>query len=122
MSAENAADLIQRQLVAYNAKDIDAWLGTYASNAEQFALHGERLAQGHAEMRARMLARFAEPDLHADLISRTVMNLIVVDHEFISRNFPDGRGTIEMLCVYEVVNGLIQKASFAFGSAVLAAA
>jgi len=66
MSAENAADLIQRQLVAYNAKDIDAWLGTYASNAEQFALHGERLAQGHAEMRARMLARFAEPDLHCD--------------------------------------------------------
>jgi hypothetical protein len=122
MSAENAADLIQRQLVAYNAKDIDAWLGTYASNAEQFALHGERLAQGHAEMRARMLARFAEPDLHADLISRTVMNHIVVDHEIITRNFPDGRGTIEMLCVYEVVNGLIQKASFAFGNAVLAAA
>jgi len=50
------------------------------------------------------------------------MNHIVVDHEIITRNFPDGRGTIEMLCVYEVVNGLIQKASFAFGSAVLAAA
>ena len=43
------------------------------------------------------------------------MRNIVTDHELITRNFPEGRGTIEMLCVYEVVNGRIQKASFAVG-------
>jgi len=44
-------DLIQRQLLAYNAKDIEGFLATYAPDAEQYVLHGERLAKGHGEMR-----------------------------------------------------------------------
>jgi putative hydrolase of HD superfamily len=107
--------VIQAQLDAYNAKDIEALLETYAVDAEQFALHGERLAKGHDEMRPRFLARFAEPDLHARLLSRTVVSNVVVDHEIITRNFPDGVGTIEMLCIYDVLNGRIQRASFSVG-------
>ena len=108
--------VVQAQLDAYNAKDIDALLATYAPDAEQYVLHGERLAQGHAQMRERFLARFAEPDLHARLLSRTVVGAMVVDCELITRNFPEGLGTLEMLCVYEVVNGRIQRASFATGA------
>lgn len=107
--------VVQAQLDAYNAKNIDALLATYAEDAQQFVLHGERLAQGHAEMRPRFLARFAEPDLHARLLSRTVVANVVVDCELITRNFPEGLGTLEMLCVYEVSNGRIQRASFATG-------
>ena len=40
---------------------------------------------------------------------------VVVDSEEITRNFPEGLGTIEMLCIYEVVSGRIAKASFALG-------
>ncbi|GDY38116.1 steroid Delta-isomerase [Acidovorax sp. NB1] len=108
--------VVQAQLDAYNAKDIDALLATYAPDAEQYVLHGERLAQGHAQMRERFLTRFAEPDLHARLLSRTVVGAMVVDSELITRNFPEGQGTVEMLCVYEVVNGRIQRASFATGA------
>ena len=108
--------VVQAQLDAYNAKNIEALLATYAEDAQQFVLHGERLAQGHAEMRPRFLARFAEPDLHARLLSRTVVGAMVVDYELITRNFPEGLGTVEMLCVYEVVNGRIQRASFATGA------
>jgi len=108
--------VVQAQLDAYNAKDIDALLATYALDAEQYVLHGERLAQGHAQMRERFLARFAEPDLHARLLSRTVVGAMVVDSELIIRNFPEGLGTVEMLCVYEVVDGRIQRASFATGA------
>jgi len=108
--------VVQAQLDAYNAKDIDALLATYAPDAEQYVLHGERLAQGHAQMRERFLARFAEPDLHARLLSRTVVGAMVVDYELITRNFPEGLGTVEMLCVYEVVGGRIQRASFATGA------
>lgn len=115
MSATSPISIVQAQLDAYNCKDIEALLKTYAFEAEQYTLHGERLAQGHDEMRARFLLRFAEPDLHARLLSRTVMGNIVVDFELITRNFPEGRGTVEMLCVYEVANGLIQKVSFAMG-------
>ena len=111
--------VVQRQLDAYNARDIDAWLATYEPHAEQYELHGACLARGHAEMRARMLARFAEPDLHAVLISRTIMGAVVVDHERVTRNFPEGKGTIEMLCVYEVRGTCISKASFALGPKVV---
>ena len=116
MSVATPLEVIQAQLAAYNAKDINTLLATYAADAEQFTLHGERLAKGHEEMRARFLTRFAEPNLHARLLSRTVMGHVVVDLELITRNFPEGVGTVEMLCIYEVAGGLIQKVSFVMGA------
>ena len=115
MFKTSPADVIQQQLDAYNAKDLNGWLATYAMDAEQYALKGERLACGHAEMRSRMLERFSEPDLHAKLLDRTVIGNTVVDLEIVTRNFPQGRGKVDMMCVYEVRNGLIQKASFSMG-------
>lgn len=112
---DDCAALVQRQLDAYNDKNIDAWLSTYAKGAKQFSLHGECLATGHEEMRQRIAVRFTEPDLHARLLNRVVMENIVVDHEVITRNFPEGKGEIEMLCVYEIENGLIKTASFSIG-------
>lgn len=119
MNPDAPIAVVQAQLDAYNAKDIDGLLQTYAPDAEQFTLHGELLAQGHAQMRARYLTRFAEPDLHAKLLSRTVVGNVVTDVELVTRNFPEGRGTIEMLCVFDVVNGHIQKASFVVGEKTL---
>ena len=111
--------VVQRQLDAYNAKDLDAWLATYASTAEQFLLHGERLARGRGELRARMQIRFTEPNLHAKLLTRITMGNVVVDHERITRNFPEGLGHVEMLCVYEVVGEVISKATFSLGTPTL---
>jgi putative hydrolase of HD superfamily len=111
--------VVQAQLDAFNARDIEALLRAYAPDAEQFALHGERLAKGHEELRPRYLARFAEPDLHARLLSRTVMGNFVTDLELITRNFAEGVGTLEMLCIYEVVDGRIRRASFAPGAMTL---
>jgi hypothetical protein len=111
--------VVQRQLDAYNAKDLDAWLATYAEEAKQYELPAKLLASGHAEMRARTGPRFTEPNLHARLIQRSVMGQVVVDHEEVARTFPDGPGTIELVCIYVVERGLIQNASFAFGAPVL---
>lgn len=120
MQARSAAAVVQSQLDAFNARDIDGLMATYAPDAEQFQLHGALLARGHEQMRPRYLARFEEPDLHARLVSRTVMDNLVVDLEIITRNFPEGLGTLEMLCIYEVGDGCIQKASFAPGRTILA--
>lgn len=73
-------------------------LATYADDAEHYTLHGPQLAKGHAMLRERFLARFQEPDLHAQLLSRTVVGNIVADAERITRNFSDGIGLVEMLC------------------------
>ena len=107
--------VVEAQLAAFNAKDLDALMATYAPDAQQFALHGDLLAQGRDALSARYTLRFAEPDLHARLVSRTAIGNMVVDAEIITRNFPEGVGTLEMLCVYEVIDGLIVRASFAPG-------
>ncbi|QDS15672.1 nuclear transport factor 2 family protein [Xanthomonas arboricola] len=107
MTTDSLLSIVQAQLDAYNAKDIDALLATYADDAEHYTLHGPQLAKGHAMLRERFLARFQEPDLHAQLLSRTVVGNIVADAERITRNFPDGIGLVEMLCLYEVVDGKI---------------
>lgn len=48
-----------------------------------------------------------------------VMGNIVTDLELITRDFPEGPGTQEMLCIYEVVDGRIQQATFAPGQKTL---
>lgn len=107
--------IVQAQLDAFNKRDIDALMRAYAPDAEQFTLHGERVAKGHEQLRSRYQLRFEEPDLHARLLSRIVVGNVVIDSELITRNFPEGLGTIEMLCIYETVDGCIQRASFSPG-------
>lgn len=117
MPTHNSPEVvIQRQLDAYNAKDIDAWLATYAPNAQQYEYPGKLVASGHAEIRARTTARLNEPDIHAQLLSRSVMGKVVIDHEIVTRNFPEGRGKLELVCIYIVEDGLIQNASFIVGT------
>lgn len=114
MNNKSAETLVQKQFDAYNKKDIEDWLNTYSPNAKQYNLHGECVAEGREQIRARMISRFSEPDLHANLLSRIIMDNIVIDHELVTRNFPEGKGDVELICIYELENNLIQKASFAF--------
>lgn len=104
--------IVQTQLDAYNSKDVAAWLATYADDAAQYSLEGEIIARDKAQMAANMVSRFAEPDLHATLLSRHSYDNVVIDHERVTRNFPEGPGTIEMLCIYLIEQGLIARASF----------
>jgi hypothetical protein len=120
MSHATPEALVQRQLDAYNAKNLEAWLATYAPDAKQFEFPATLLTDGHDQIRARTGPRFQEPDLHAKLLSRSVMDDIVIDHEEVTRNFPEGRGTIRLVCIYRVRDGLIREASFVFGEKILA--
>lgn len=113
------AAVVQRQLDAYNAHDLEAWAATYASNAEQYEYPVTRLAAGRENIRARMVARFSEPNLQATLINRIVLGQMVVDHERITRTFPEGPGYVELVAIYEVVDGKIVRATFRFGDKVL---
>ncbi len=106
------ADLIQRQLDAYNAHDLDALLATYSEDAQLFEHPATILASGHSQLRARFALRFQEPNLHAHLINRLVLGRFVVDHERVTRTFPEGPGTIELIVTYEVVDGKIINAWF----------
>jgi hypothetical protein len=77
------------------------------------------LASGHADIRARTAIRFAQPHLHTQLLSRTVLGSVVIDHEDIRRTFPQGPGQVEVVCIYVVERGLIQSATFSLRPPVL---
>jgi hypothetical protein len=99
--------VVQRQLDAYNARDIDALLAVYAEDAQLFEHPSTLLASGSAALRQRFAARFQEPNLHARLLHRIVLGNRVMDHEEVRRTFPEGPGLIELLMIYEVVDGRI---------------
>lgn len=107
--------VVQRQLDAYNARDLDALMATYAEDAQQFEHPAKLLASGAAQIRERSALRFREPNLHAKLIKRMVMGQIVIDQEVVTRTFPEGPGTIELVAIYEVQQDRIAKAWFIYG-------
>jgi len=108
--ASDAAVVVQRQLEAYNARDLDALLSIYASDAQLFEHPNTLLARGSVELRARFAVRFQEPNLHAHLLQRIVSGATVIDHERVTRTFPEGPGTVELIMIYEVQDGRISRA------------
>ena len=108
--------VVQRQLEAYNARDMEAWIATYSEDAQQFEHPNKLLTAGHAEIKARTAPRFLEPNLFAKLLKRSVMGNVVIDHEIVTRDFPEGLGSVELVCIYEVRDGKIFTASFVFGT------
>ena len=103
--------IVQRQLDAYNARDLDMLLSIYAPDAQQFEHPGKLAASGAAQIRERMAVRFQEPNLHARLVQRVVMGNLVIDHEHVTRTFAEGPGSVDVVAIYEVVDGRIQSAS-----------
>lgn len=103
-------EVVQRQLDAYNARDVDTLLAIYADDAQMFEHPATLLASGSTALRERFTARFQEPNLHAKLLNRIVMGNIVVDHEQVTRDFPEGIGTLELTMIYEIQNGRIARA------------
>ena len=98
MSAANREGpeaVVARQLAAYNARDIDAFMACWREDAQ---------------------VRFQEPDLFARLVVRISAGTMVVDREVVTRNFPEGRGEIDVIAIYEVDGDKIAKAWFKSGA------
>lgn len=115
MTNDDPEAVVARQLAAYNARDIAAFMECWAEDCEYYAFPGELLARGAAAVRARHVARFQEPDLHGRLLHRIAVGGMVVDHEMVTRNFPEGVGEVEVVAIYEVAAGRIAKAWFRMG-------
>ncbi len=107
--SNDPATVVQRQLDAYNARDLDALLAIYAPDAELFDHPATLLARGTEELRPRFASRFTEPNLHATLLHRIVCGNKVFDHERVTRTFPEGPGELDVVMVYEVTGGRIAR-------------
>jgi hypothetical protein len=115
----DAERIVQRQLDAYNGRDIDGFMAVWAADAQYFEHPATLLASGAAEIRARHIARFKEPNLFGRLIKRMVVGNKVIDQEVVTRTFPEGTGRVDVIAIYEVKDDKIANAWFILGSPVL---
>lgn len=79
MSSE--VELVQRQVDAFNARDTDAFLACYATDAVIRHGDGRVLMTGHEEMRAFYRPVFDDPQLRAEVTGRLQAGDWVVDEE-----------------------------------------
>ncbi|RJF57800.1 steroid delta-isomerase [Serratia inhibens] len=108
-------EVVQQQLDAYNARDIDAFMAYWAEDAQYYEHPDTLLASGKAEIRERHIARFREPSLYGERVKRMALGSMVIEQEVVTRNFPQGRGKMDVIAIYEVEQGKILKAWFKVG-------
>jgi hypothetical protein len=106
---------VQKQLEAYNARDIEAFMRWWADDAQYYEFPTKLVANGAAEIKARHEARFGEVNLHGKLIGRMTVGDVVVDQEVVTRTFPEGAGEIDVLAIYQIEHGKIARAWFKMG-------
>jgi hypothetical protein len=108
-SEAEAEAIVQKQLEAYNNRDIDAFVKTYAVNVKLYTFPNEVTSQGREALR-RQYASFFEntPDLNAEIVNRIVLGNKVIDKEKVTVN---GR-VFYAIAIYEVENDLIKKVTF----------
>ena len=107
MNAQAAA-VVQRQVDAYNARDLARFVAHYSDAiavyrmpAAETALRGKaQLAEFYATQ------RFNRSGLRADIVNRTVLGNKVFDHE---RIFGVTDEPFEVVVVYEVIGELIER-------------
>jgi len=103
-------DVVQQQVNAYNARNIEAFLATYSPDVKIFA-HPDRLRlSGPEQIRKAYRSLFERvPSLHGEIVNRLVLGNFVVDQEKITGSPKD---PWEAVIIYEVRDGLIQRVWF----------
>lgn len=106
------SDPVQRQVEAYNARDIDAFLVNYHPRVELYDLNsGQMLMKGIDAMRPRFQQLFdVSPNLNSEVTHRIIQGRIVIDHETVT-GFR-GDNTSFVVAIHEVKNQVITKVWF----------
>lgn len=103
-------DVVQAQVEAYNAQDLDAFCACFASDCVIADLNGAVTQEGAGQIRERYAAMFAQyPENKAQIVSRMAVGDVVIDHERIQRS-PELR--LEAIAIYTVRDGLISRVDF----------
>lgn len=109
MLQESPEAVVQRQLDAYNARDIDAFVITFAEDVEVYNSRGELTMKGRQQLRNGYENMFKNtPNLHCNIEKRIVINNKVIDEERVIA----GDRRIHAVAIYEVVDGKIRKVNF----------
>jgi hypothetical protein len=106
-----SVDVVQGQLDAYNAQDLDAYCGFYADDIVVADYQGAVTIQGLEAYRVRYQQVFADfPQNRAELANRIVLGDRVIDHERVRRSTE--AEPFEVAVIYTVANGKVVRAEF----------
>lgn len=117
-----AIAIVDEQLEAYNARDIERFAATYHDDVELYSLSEgllkpdlngkENLKQSYGQMFASLKS------LHASPLKRIVHGRYVIIHEFVQQEAMDADNpnryapTYKVVAAYEVEAGLIRRVTF----------
>jgi imidazolonepropionase-like amidohydrolase len=101
--------LVQMQLNAYNAHDLDAFLAPYADDVEIYDFPGKLLSKGKEQMRKDYIFITQTPKLYCHLQNRIVQGNMVIDHEEVWFGQPK---PVYALAIYIIEKGKISKVYF----------
>lgn len=106
---DTPTDLAQRQLNAYNFRNIDAFLEPYADDVAVYMYPDKLLYTGKETMRKEYTSMFEKmPNLHCELKERIVQGNIVIDKELVQF----GDEILEAVAIYHIENNKIKKVYF----------
>ena len=105
-------EIVQKQLDAYNNRDIDTFIACHAPEAALYSFSdNEPFVKGHEQIRATYSEIFdSSPKLYSKLINRIVFRNKVIDHEEITGR--KGVDILELVAIYEVNDTSIIKVHF----------
>ncbi len=106
---ETPQQVVQRQVNAYNARNIDAFMSTYADSIKVYNFPKEIIMDGKEQVRDRFQKIFDKvPNLYCEIKNRIVLGNKVVDREYVRFN----EKYSNVIAVYEVIDGKISKVTF----------
>nr|WP_199066838.1 nuclear transport factor 2 family protein [Chromobacterium sp. ASV5] len=107
-----AERIVQAQLDAYNARNLEAFAACYAEDVKVYRLPSmAQVLSGRAALAEHYASqRFHLPRLHAALLHRIVQGKRVIDHEDVTL---DGDNRLRAVAIYDVnADGLIAAVWF----------
>lgn len=108
--------VVDAQLAAYNARDIDAFIATYHDDIEISLFSAGPQIQGKQALKDRYGQKFSDLKyLHATSLKRIVQGNYLVDHELAESASEDPNkidNSVRVIAAYEVFDGLIVRVSF----------
>lgn len=108
--AQTPVELADAQLLAYNNRDIEAFLVPYSDSVKIYNDKRALIYEGKEQMRDQYGKFFkATPSLHCDLRNRIAVGNTVIEHEEVS--FGENRRALAIV-MYKVRNNKIQEVHF----------
>ncbi|MGO9965099.1 MAG: nuclear transport factor 2 family protein [Acidimicrobiales bacterium] len=107
----DTTDVVDAQIEAYRAKDVERFLWHYADDVSVVLFDGAPMFKDKEVMRKQYGQLFADsPDLRVTIANRATAGEFVVDEEHLTGAHFEGMPTeMTALCIYRVVKGKIAR-------------